>query len=253
MARSNSPSSDALIRLVEEIARDVGDLARAQATSAGRAGTTAAGSGTAGGGAGSFKSAGGGGGGVSFSGAGNVTRGITAGLGGGLAASALGGVAGLAAASAASVSLNVLRTGATEAGNAIVNNDLSFSDAVTFGAAKGTAKIPFFGGRVATELAGVEAAAGRVKGILAPLARAGVDPQVRQDAELGLFAEFIAQEQRAGIQNRRVDRLLQTVGNDFALGQASLRSIRGEREVDAAFVLEALRAGQRAQYKRGSE
>lgn len=256
MARANS-SDDALLQLVEEIARDVGDMARQQAAIGRGTGVTSASQGQ--GGAGSFRNAGGRG--VSIEGAGNITRGLSGLLGGGLLGGAVGGAAGVAASAAVNVSRNVIGTGASEAANAFVNTGLGFTDSFNFGIAKGVSKIPVLGGGLAADLAAVKRAGDRVKGILTPLARAGADPNVLAAAREPLFARFAAQEFRSDVENRAIDRLVQGQGTDIALGVQARRRLGELGIIPQGFagppnekvIADAVKANSRGQYRRGSE
>lgn len=258
MARPPSAGDDRLLQLVEEIARDVSDMVRSQASARGGAALASASGGK--GGANNFRGASSGGS-VSLSGAGNITRGLSGLLGGGLAAVAAGGAAGIAAQAATNIARNVVGTAASETVNGVVNTGLNFSDAFNFGVAKGVSKIPFVGGRVASDLSAVERAGSRVKGILTPLARAGADPNVLAQARIPLFARFAAQEFRSDVENRAIDRLVQGPGTDIALGNTARRAAGDIGLIPQGFagppseklILDSLKASSRGQYRRGSE
>lgn len=260
MARPTSGGDDKLLQLVEEIARDVNDMARTRTVGGGASLASASSAGGGRSGAGNFRGASTGGG-VSLGGAGNITRGITGMLGGGLAASVAGGAAGMAAGAAANVSRNVIGTGVNEAANSFINNNLSFSDAISYGAAKGVSKIPFVGGTIASELSAVERAGARVKGVLTPLARAGADPKLLDAAQVPLFARFAAQEFRANARNRKVDAMVQGPGTNQSLGVAGTRWLERLGIVPEGLsgppsekmISDGLKASSRGQYRRGSE
>lgn len=240
MARGN----DELLKVAEDIARDVATLARI--------GTANRFSSTVGGG-------GGGGAGGGLLGGAARRQGSAGPAVGGLAGKLLrGGVQGLALGAVAAAGTVAVRAGAAGISASVdgaLNLGLNAEQSLTAGLLAGASKIPFIGARVARETAVEKSAADRTAGITAGLARAGASSAEIRPLREFLFEAFSAEEFRASQEAIEVDRLRAQRGNPRSLRRAIAGRTYGPEygPEPSQEILRAVSTGRMGNYRRGSE